>query len=231
MNTLVLVALMSVSQIGTKNMDKERAAYRQCVSVTIPTIGTDTTTGTKGIINTIPITSLPQSVGETQIPTINQAGKIAFMIDDAVESGAVTCTGVEIHGQFGNGDDGYEYIATVSESETKTAYAWSRIDKIEVESCTNNAVNDHLVVYNSLDIYLGVNIRKLEDVKSFCIFFSDLDCAILDNGTIYDVESNIDLQASTIDTSVNLFGGVLDAVPDWPGSEKGTICSVVRPSF
>ncbi len=219
--------------IGTRNLDEERKAVRQCfVGLEAIVAGTDTTTGTDGLIIAIELDgATPTDPAATDYAMMPFPAKVGVDIDDDAEASAVTCT-VVIQGvnQFGR-----HVAESVSASETAvtTTHVYSRVTKADVTGCTNQAVNDHLILYTSQEVGLGVKVRDASDVEQLCIADSSdsnkVKCASADNGTANDVASAIELSSSTIDLSTALFGDVLGT--EVAIAEGDMVCMTVRPSF
>ncbi len=228
--TLLLFPLAALAKVGTKNLDRERVVHRVCTSIAVPVIGTDTTTATAGIVNYIGIQSGTATITKTSIPFLNQYAKIGFQIYDPVDGGPVTCSNVEIWGETATGVRNHETIATVSETASYSTYAYATLEKITIESCSGEAVNDHLMVFTSRHLHTGVVITNYKDVESVCVLDATLQCAALDNGTIYDIETAFDASASTIDVSTQMFGDTLSGgAGTVVAGHYDTVCTVVRP--
>lgn len=230
---LILIPSLASAKIGSRNLDKERKAVRWCTPVAVAS--TKTTTGSDGLIVLIELDgATPSDAASTDYAMMSYPAKVGVSVDDAVNGGVVACTSVKITGITMLGNKTTEELTTVSDAAAvTTTNVFEQVTAVDVSGCTGQAVNDHVEVYTSQEIGLGVKIKTASDLERACIIdqsdATDMKCASADNGTANDIASAIEVTSSTLDLSVSLFGDVLGS--ETAVADGDTVCFTVRPSF
>ncbi len=246
---LVLAPSLSFAKVGTRNLDEERKAERICMQLVVPVVGTDTTTGTDGIIATIGIgtgETTPTS-STTDLPTFPYAAKITFDFEDDSSDSVHECDSIKVRGITQEGAHVTETVGTgaagsIDETGTdSTTNVFSQVTKIWGVgcSCDTGCVNDHLVAYLSLDVGVGMKINSYNDIESACIYDNSAKtgdpgvapvlCAAPDNGTAQDLSSTVNVSTNSILASTAQFGDTLGT--EVAAADNDRLCITVRPNI
>ena len=142
----------------------------------------------------------PTATGTWALP---YPAKVSVILVDTggATSAALTCASVTLYGYDQWGQSVYETVSSVTETAKYTTNVFSVITKYVTSRCANGAdTGDILRFGQSAKLGLGVHVRQVADVVSYCLNHSGTEtCATASNlqGQVSVPSSTVDLSATT----------------------------------
>lgn len=233
-SAILLLSFTQIAQakIGWRNLEEDVKLQRVCITVLLPTIGTDVTVGIGGVIGTKTASgaaSIDMDSGGTELSSLPYPAKLKLIMHDASANGTVVCTSVVVTGtdQFGLP---VKETSSANEAGVTTTTVWGTVTDVAATGCSGGATGDLLQVVLDDEIGLGVKIARATDIESVCMDDADaeIQCIAQDDGTAYDIASLVDLTDYSFDllSATAVFGtGSKEDIDDGDG-----LCFQIRSS-
>lgn len=208
---LLSVSQVAFAKIGSRNLEEDVKLRQVCYpAIFLPTVGTDVTVGTGGIVGTKSangVSSITLSSATTELSSLPYPAKLNVIMYDASANGTVVCTAAVITGTDQFGSPIKETVA-VTESAATTTAVWATVSNVAATGCSGGSTGDLIQVYVSTTIGLGVKIASTADVESMCLddAGSELKCVAQDDNTALDISSKASVSTHSYDLSGTAFG-------------------------
>lgn len=227
----VLSPASSFALVGSRNLAPDVRARHVCLTGLAVRSASDTAEGINGVISSTTINSVAAPTDST-IATMSYPAKLAIILDDdASTADTLTCTSVTLVGRDQWGKQQTETVSTISETAATSANVYSVLESFTGAGCAGaSEAGDVIVIYESQEIGIGLDIRSYLDIESACLIdasdSNNQKCAYPSDGTSADLESAVDTSANSIDISTAMFG----ASSKVAAADGDSVCFTIRPS-